>query len=48
MGAHHAIAFEAWQIVAQWPVTQDEDGTLSITSQNCYPTRLTTKSSSPT
>ena len=31
MGAHNAIAFEAWQSIAQWPTETDEEGTLHIT-----------------
>ena len=29
MGAHHAIAVEAWQAVAQWDLQMGEDGTLN-------------------
>ena len=37
MGAHHAIAFEAWQIVAQWPVSENDDATLFITRPELPP-----------
>ena len=29
MGAHHAIAFEAWQAVAHWDVVTESDGTVN-------------------
>ena len=29
MGAHHAIAFEAWQVVAHWDVVTETDGTVN-------------------
>ena len=29
MGAHHAIAIEAWQVVAQWDVQRDGQGTVN-------------------
>ena len=29
MGAHHAIAFEAWQAVAHWDVETESDGTVN-------------------
>ena len=31
MGAHNAIAFEAWQSAALWPLQTNSEGTLSIT-----------------
>ena len=37
MGAHHAIAVEAWQAVAQWDVQMDEDGT--VNALRCGPGR---------
>ena len=30
MGAHNAIAFEAWQSVGLWPLQDNDDGTFSI------------------
>ena len=33
MAAHQAIAIEAWQSVAQWPLNEKEDSTLFITRQ---------------
>ncbi len=35
MGAHHAIAIEAWQVVAQWDV-QTVDGTVSAVRYGAY------------
>ena len=34
MGAHHAIAFETWQIVAEWTVQDNGDGTSTVTKYN--------------
>ena len=31
MGAHNAIAIEAWQSVALWPLQDNDDGTFSLT-----------------
>ena len=31
MGAHHAIAFETWQVVAEWQVQDNGDGTSTVT-----------------
>ncbi len=29
MGAHNAIAIEAWQVVAQWDLQTDDEGTVN-------------------